>query len=125
MGCQHYEAAAAAAKAKIAELKKERAKYLKARSSVKEAARAIGCYTDFLSSLDKAMGDVIVNGEPFDKNESSVHYTNLKDGAQTLEKLQTEMTNALTQIATDITGQQDIIDNEYDCCSTDEEETTS
>lgn len=117
MGCYHYEQKAAAARNKIKKLEEERAKYVEAQKSVNEAIRAIGCYTNYLGAVDAAMSSVIVNGEPFDKGESKTHQTNLTNDAKTLENLNTEMNQALKEIADEIMSQERIIDNEYTCAS--------
>ena len=117
MGCYHYEQRAEAARNKIKKLEEERAKYVEAQKSVNEAIRAIGCYTNYLGAVDAAMSSVIVNGEPFDKGESKTHHTNLTNDAKTLENLNTEMNQALKEIADEILSQERIIDNEYTCSS--------
>ena len=117
MGCYHYEQRAEAARNKIKKLEEERAKYVEAQKSVNEAIRAIGCYTNYLGAVDAAMSSVIVNGEPFDKGESKTHQTNLTNDAKTLENLNTEMNQALKEIADEILSQERIIDNEYTCSS--------
>ena len=117
MGCYHYQQAAQAARNKIKKLEEERAKYVEAQKSVNEAIRAIGCYTDYLGAVDAAMSSVIVNGEPFDKGESKTHQTNLTNDAKTLETLNTEMNQALKEIADEIMDQERIIENEYTCTS--------
>lgn len=117
MGCYHYEQRAEAARNKIKKLEDERAKYVEAQKSVNEAIRAIGCYTNYLGAVDAAMSSVIVNGEPFDKGESRTHQTNLTNDAKTLENLNTEMNQALKEIADEILSQERIIDNEYTCSS--------
>lgn len=117
MGCYHYEQRAEAARNKIKKLEDERAKYVEAQKSVNEAIRAIGCYTNYLGAVDAAMSSVIVNGEPFDKGESKTHQTNLTNDAKTLENLNTEMNQALKEIADEILSQERIIDNEYTCSS--------
>ena len=117
MGCYHYEQRAEAARNKIKKLEDERAKYVEAQKSVNEAIRAIGCYTNYLGAVDAAMSSVIVNGEPFDKGESKTHQTNLTNDAKTLENLNTEMNQALKEIADEIMSQERIIDNEYTCSS--------
>lgn len=117
MGCRHYEAAAAAARQKIKALEDERKRYVETETSIKEAQRAIKCYTDYLGPLGDAMSSVIVNGEPFDKGESKTHCDNLTKGSQSMDDLLNEMTEALREIANEILDQEKIIDNEYDCCT--------
>lgn len=117
MGCYHYEQKAAAARDKIKELEEERAKYVETQKSVDEAIRAIGCYTDYLGSLDTAMSAVIVNGQPFDKGASKTHQTALNKDVENLKNLNTEVQQALKEIADEIMDQERIIDNEYTCAS--------
>lgn len=120
MGCYHYERAAEAARKKIEELEKERKRYVETETSIKEAQRAIKCYTDFLGPLGTAMSSVIVNGKPFDKGKSAVHHDKLQNGIKTMDGLLNEITEALREIANEILAQEAIIDNEYTCgpCST-------
>ena len=117
MGCIHYESAADEAQKKIDELNLEREKYVEARSQLREAARAIECYTSFLSSLDTAMGSVIVNGQPFDNGESKTHYTNLKNGVTTLNELMVDITEALREIANEIMALEPIVDARDNVCA--------
>ena len=116
MGCKHYEAAADKAEAQIKTLEAERAQYVAAQTSITTAQSAIACYTNFLSSLASAMSNVIVSGEPFDKNESQAHCNKLESDSKKLDALLNEMQQALKEIADEILSLEPIVDARNNVC---------